>query len=139
MPDPTTLPTARELAITSHSILVDNGVLNPGDCSDPSNLLTLAESVFNRTGQQAPLVDAMGRTRLENAEPNDGYLIAAVLMRERAISCVLTLNFDHAASSAVVMIGAKHEISVIRGPEDYARLTLLNVIVLHRSADSAGN
>jgi hypothetical protein len=68
------------------------------------------------TGGQRMLVEQFPPDRFRNAEPNDGYLVAAALMRERAIAAILTLNFDLAAPHALAVLGAREDVTVVEGP-----------------------
>src|SRR5438094_5404548 len=131
---PTSLPLSREMAIEVHRRLRLDGVLTV-DCANPGDLSNVADAVFAATGQQRPLVDRLHLNDFRSAVPNDGYLLAAALLSEQAVSCVMTLNFDLAMSTALSMIGAK-DVSVIAGPQDHQRLGLTNVIYLHRNVDA---
>jgi hypothetical protein len=76
----------------------------------------------------------MGVNRFRTAQPNEGYKLAAALLRERALSCVLTLNFDLAMSTALGSIGAD-DVAIVQGPEDHGRIGAFNLIYLHRNAN----
>jgi hypothetical protein len=130
---PTSLPLSARLAEETHQQLMDDGVLKEGDCANPQDLSCVADAVFAATGQQRKLVERMGPDRFRTAEANEGYLLAAALLREQAVVSLLTLNFDGAMVAALSQLGAD-EVSVINGPEDHNRTGLLNVIYLHRNA-----
>ena len=132
---PTSLPLSRQCAEQAHAELLAEGVLAIGDCSDPSDLSVLAETVADRTGSQDALIGRMHPNCFKTAQPNHGHTLAAILLRERAISCVVTLNFDLALSSALAMVGGD-DVEVIQGPEDHGRLGTINLVYLHRNANS---
>ena len=114
--DPTGLKLASHYAAEVHRRLVLDGFLGDGDCHEPHDLSLLASTVWARHGSQTPVVERLPRAEFRSARPNDGYLIAAALLRERAISCVLTLNFDLAMSSALTELSAT-DVQVIVGPQ----------------------
>jgi hypothetical protein len=132
---PTNLPLSRECAEQAHFELVSDGVLAVGDCPDPSDLSALADAVVRKTGHQRDLVQRMHPNRFRTAEPNTGYRLAAILLRERALSCVVTLNFDLALSVALAMIGAR-DVEIIQAPEHHGQLGTINIVYLHRNANS---
>lgn len=133
---PTGLPLSAQLAADVHRRLIEDGILPDGDCDDPSDLSCVADAVDARRGSQADLVQRLPRARLRSAEPNEGSLIAAALMRERALRYVLTLNFDLGMSNALSSIGAGDEVAQLQGPEDYSLLGLINLVYLHRNVNS---
>ncbi|MHC2068139.1 SIR2 family protein [Bremerella sp. T1] len=116
--------------------MVDDGILNAGDCTDPCNLSQVAEVVAQKTGSQRDLVRALPTTEFRNAKPNPGHLIAVALMVEGAVSNIVTLNFDLAFSHALSELGIRNEVVVLNGPEDHAHMGQRNIIYLHRSVDS---
>jgi hypothetical protein len=93
-------------------------VLTEGDCANPEDLSCLADSVYARRNQQRELVERLSPARFEKARPNHGYLLAAAMLRERAISCLMTLNFDLALTAALVQVSASDDVSIVGGPED---------------------
>ena len=133
---PTCLPLADECSEEAHRRLRLDGVLGEGDCADSSDLSCVADAVFDKTGSQRELVERLPREAFIKAEPNQGYLLAAAMLRERALSCVLTLNFDLAMVSALTAVGAQYDVSVVAGPEDHNRLTVANLVYLHRNANA---
>lgn len=133
--DPTALPLSRALSLDLHRQLVRHETLPEGDCPDPEDLSALSDAVVRRTGSQRALVECMDLNWFRVAPPNDGYLIAAALLREQAITSVLTLNFDLAMSSALTALEAD-DVGVINGPEQHHRLQTKNLIYLHRNVDS---
>jgi hypothetical protein len=80
---PTGLPLSKALALEAYEKLLADNVLNPGDCANPWDLSSVADAVFARTGRQAALVQRMHPQRLRKAEANEGYLLAAALLREK--------------------------------------------------------
>lgn len=129
---PTNIPLGKSMAMEANRRLVADRVLHEGDCEDPEDLSSVAEAVYAATGQQRPLVTRLPLALLRNAQPNDGYLVAAALLREQALSCVLTLNFDLALPHALASLGGT-DVSVIYGPADTHELAVVNVVYLHRS------
>jgi hypothetical protein len=77
----------------------------------------------------------MHPNRFRTAQPNKGHTLAAVLLRERAINCVVTLNFDLALSAALALIGG-NDVEIIQGPEQHNQLGTINLVYLHRNANS---
>lgn len=134
---PTNLPMAGQCSVEAHRKLVLDGILNEGDCIDPSDLSALADLVKSkRDGRQAELVDRLPITEFKNASPNEGHRITAALLVEGAIANVITLNFDLALSHALADIGVGSGVSVIAGPEQHSRMGRSNLIYLHRNIDS---
>lgn len=133
---PTGLKLASEYAAEVHRQLVLDGVLDDGECNDPRDLSLVASTVWARHGSQAPVVERLPRAEFRTARPNDGYLIAAALLREGAVSCVLTLNFDLAMSSALTELSAS-DVQVIVGPQHLPYLGSSTVIYLHRNVDES--
>jgi hypothetical protein len=133
---PTNLPLSRAVALEAHRRLLADGILVATDCANPEDLSCVADAVWTVTGSQGDLIRRLPLEEFKNAEPNEGYLLAAVMLRERAISCCLTLNFDLAITHALSSMGTRDEVAIIAGPEDYARLGTINVIFLHRSANA---
>jgi hypothetical protein len=58
------------------------------------------------------------------------------MLREGAVSCVLTLNFDLAMSSALTQVGSRDDVAIIAGPEDHRDLGMANLIYLHRNVNA---
>lgn len=129
---PTSIPLGRNMAVEAHRQLVADGVLSDGECENPEDLSVIAETVHKVTGEQRPLVVRLPLARLRTAQPNTGYLVAAALLREQAVSCVLTLNFDLALPHALASLGGT-DVSVIYAPADTPELGIVNVVYLHRS------
>lgn len=134
---PTNLPLANDCASEVHRQLIADGILNEGDCPDPSDLSVVADTIISKTGSQTALVARLPLERFKLAEPNEGYLLAAAMLREGALTCVMTLNYDLAMHSALVQVGAGENVSVISGPEDHNNLGFSNLIFLHRNVNAA--
>ena len=116
---PTNLPLTKECARVAHQRLIDDGVLSLGDCTNPDDLSDLAEVVFTKTGHQVELVKRFPLERFQRAAPNEGYLLAAALLREGALQSLLTLNFDLAIFSALVSLGSVDDVAIVKGPHEY--------------------
>ena len=74
--------------------------------------------------------------RFRSAEPNDGALAAAALLREQAVRYVLTLNFDLSMSHALAYLGAADDVVIVNGPHNHGTLGVSNLIYLHRNVDA---
>jgi len=131
---PTNLKLASVYSQEAHDMLVRDGDLSGGDCSTPADLSALASVVKAKKGGQAALVKCLPRPDFRLAQANDGYLIAAVLLREGVIETVMTLNFDLAMSHALVCISAT-DVSVVPGPMSADELGGATVIYLHRNVN----
>lgn len=132
---PTHLPLSDECALEAHRQLVADGVLVDGECSNPADLSCVADTVIAKTGRQHDLVLRLPRERFRKARPNPGHLLAAAMLRERALSCVMTLNFDLAMTSALVEVGGD-EVHVIARPEEFKFLGNANLIYLHCNVEA---
>jgi hypothetical protein len=102
----------------------------------PLPISAVADAVWVAHQHQHALVDRLPRNEFRNAEPNEGHLIAAALLIERAFAAVMTLNFDLAFSHALAWAGARGAVSVIEGPSDHVDLGIANLIYLHRNASA---
>lgn len=131
---PTSIPLSSAIAKRAHDRLVDDGVLKRGQCSNPEDLSELADTVFNAKLPAEELVRRMPRGDMRGAPPNLGHLFAAALLIERAIACVVTLNFDVAMTGALQQLGAKDKVSILRGPQDHNQLSDPSLIYLHGDA-----
>src|SRR5205807_10141968 len=56
---PTSIPMAPQCARDAHAALLNDGVLLAGECADPSDLSSVADAVWAKTGGQAALVDRL--------------------------------------------------------------------------------
>jgi hypothetical protein len=90
---------------------------------------------MEKRGSQRELVQRLPVEKMLNAAANSGYLLAAALLRERAILSILTLNFDLAMSHALSQVGATTDVAVIEGVAQVGRLSAFNLIYLHSSAN----
>ncbi|GAI05518.1 unnamed protein product, partial [marine sediment metagenome] len=133
---PTNLPLSRQLALDAHRRLVEDGVLDDGDCPEPASLTCVADAVWSKTKSQRELVVRFPCDGFRQAEPNRGHLLTAAMLYEQALSCVMTLNFDLAISNALSQIGAHGNVKIISKPDDYASLGLSNLVYLHRNVDA---
>jgi len=133
---PTGIPVAHECSREVHRRLVADGILQIGDCTDPTDLSLVADAVFEKRNSQRDVVERLrDQYDLKLATPNDGYLIAAAMLCENAISSVVTLNFDLALSNALSELGARH-IGVIECPEGLPNQKTINIYYLHRNVNA---
>lgn len=132
---PTSIPSAATCSEQCHARLVADGVLAAGDCATPSDLSSLADAVFQKTGgEQRLLAEQLSQNyHLQTATPNEGHLLAAALLCERAIASVVTLNFDLALSSAISQLGVGDAVGIIDGPDDLPEQKPINLYYLHRN------
>ena len=136
---PTNLPLSRVLSEEAHARVVADNILESGDCAEPSDLSCVADVVFGKTAHQDALVSRFPLARFRNAAPNDGYLVAVALLREHAISDLLTLNFDLAIRHALGEMSAGADVGVVRGPQEAAATGVVNVVYLHRDAEASAD
>lgn len=133
---PTSLATGAVYARDAHRRLVQDGVLNDGDCSDPSDLSILADVVFEqKNGSQRELTSRLPRDAWRTARPNRGHLLTAALLTEGVIHHVLSLNYDLAIQNAFSQLGNPGGVSFVHGPDDHNNVGSHAVIYLHRSVD----
>ena len=136
--DPTDIPVASICSLEVHRQLVDDGVVQNGDCPNPEDLSAVADTVFAKTGRQRDVVERLLDVyNLKLATANDGYRIAAAMLCEGAVASLVTLNFDLAMSSALSEIGAGPTVAVIECPADLSKQKAVNVYYLHRNANAA--
>jgi len=133
---PTNLRLSQDYSLDVHTKLVRDGVLTDGQCAAPEDLSAVATAVWAKRESQAEVVTRLPRTEFRNAKANSGYRVAAALMREGAVSAVLTLNFDLALSDALSDLSA-HEVNVIAGPRATGDLGSSVVVYLHRNVNEA--
>lgn len=135
---PTGIPTARECSTEVYRRLVDDGVLQDGDCPDPGDLSALTDVVVTKTRSQADVVVRLvDQFPLKLPTPNDGHLVAAAMLCEGAISSIVTLNFDLALSAALSVLGVETRVGVIEGPQDLPQQKVFNLYYIHRNANAA--
>ena len=134
---PTGVPVESECSLEVHRRLVADGVLQDGDCTDPTDLSLVADAVFNKKHSQRDVVERLcEQYDLKLAKPNDGYIVAAAMLCEGAVSSVVTLNFDLALSNALSELGVGQGVGVIECPEDLPKQKVINVYYLHRNANA---
>lgn len=131
---PTNLKPASVYSAKAHTALLRDGVLAEGDCDDPTDLSRLASVVNEKCGGQGELVRRLPLARFRQAAANRGYRIAAALLREGAVSSVMTLNFDLAMSDALRWAQAS-EVTEIPGPGAMGDLGARSLIYLHRNVE----
>jgi hypothetical protein len=134
MEQPTGLELSSTYAQQIHEQLLIDGVLEIGDCDDPTDLSAVASAVYTKRHSQAEVVTRLPSNRFRNAQANDGYLAAAALMREGTVSAILSLNFDLAMTHALTELSAD-EVSVIAGPLTTGNLGSFVVVYLHRNVN----
>ncbi len=131
---PTGLKLAATYSLDIHRRLVEDGLLEEGDCPSPEDLSALTSTVWEKLGSQTPVVSRLPRNHLRLAQPNAGYLLAAALLRERVIGAVLTLNFDLAMSTALGQLSGT-DIGIVPGPSAVDQVGSAVVVYLHRNVD----
>ena len=134
--NPTNLELASELAERMYESLLNDHVLEEGDCEDPSDLSLLADAVFEKTGHQRELVGRFPLMEMRLAPPNQGHRLAAALLLEGGVGHILTLNFDLAMTSALTSLGAGVTVSIVSGPSDFGQIGTQNLVYLHRNVDA---
>jgi hypothetical protein len=134
---PTSLELSDTYAQRVHGQLVLNGILSNGECTAPNDLSVVASTVWAKVQSQESIVKNLPRGEFRDAQANDGYLIAAALLREGAVSAVLTLNFDLAMSNALGQLSANDEVAVIADPVSLGDLGSRVVIYLHRNVNES--
>jgi hypothetical protein len=131
---PTNLPLSRACALEVHSRLVNDGILQAGDCPQPEDLAAVADAVLARHRPQREVVIRMPTQAFQTARPNDGYRHVCALLSEHAIKFVVTLNYDLAIVTALYDVQSRHEICIVLGPQSHDQLGMVNIIFLHGSA-----
>lgn len=134
---PTGIQVSTACSLEIHRLLVADGILKEKECEKPEDLSAVSEAVFKRYGSQRAVVERLRDSYdMKLAAPNDGYLIAAALLCEGAISSIVTLNYDLALSNALSALGAPKSIEIIERPEDLTRQKNTNVYYLHRNVNA---
>lgn len=134
---PTGIPTARACSREVHRRLIEDSVLTASDCSDPEDLSALTDAVFARTSSQTDVVRRLlDSFDLKAPTPNDGYLCAAALLTEGALSAVVTLNFDLAMTVAIAQLGSGQVVGIVQCPQDLADQKVVNIFYLHRNVNA---
>ncbi|WP_263788821.1 SIR2 family protein [Salinibacter grassmerensis] len=130
----TDLPLSKAVSQRVYQELVDDGYLEEDFCDDPSDLSEVAEAVSQVTGGLEPIVGHI-RQRFLHVDANEGHQIAAAMMREGIISCVITLNYDDAMSQALGDVSGQ-EVSEIRSVSTQSDFGDINLVYLHGKADA---
>lgn len=130
---PTSLKLSWSYSVEANQVLIDDGVLEVNECAKPEDLSELASTVHAKCGKQEALVSRLPINEFRYAKANSGYLLAAALMLEGAIACIMTLNYDLALSDALKQLDAK-TVDEIAGPDDFRYMGKTTVIYLHRNA-----
>jgi hypothetical protein len=133
--EPTSLPTGATCSFEAHRRLRADGVL-AADCANPWDLSEVSDAVFAATASQAAVVQRLPLTRFRTASANTGHLVAAVLLVEGSLGGLVTLNFDKSMSAALSNVGSGDRVAVIGGPDDIPNLASVNLVYLHRHAES---
>jgi hypothetical protein len=137
MEPPTGFESGKNYSIEMHRQLLLDGVLEEGDCADPSDLSLLAEAVFLRSnGSQKELTRRLPKQAWRQATPNSGHRLAAALLIEGNFRHIITLSYDLGVQNALSALGARGEVSVLRGPEDHNEAGARSLIFLHRSVEA---
>lgn len=131
-------PTGLELSsIYSKAIfdsLAADGELSGAECADPWDLSCVASAVYDKFGDQRRVVERLPRNDFRYAKANEGYLIAAALLAEGALSCVATLNYDLALTDAARQLDARG-VNEIAGPSHLADFGPSAIVYLHRNVN----
>lgn len=133
---PTNLPLGSEVAREAHRRLVEDGVLDASECTDPSDLSLLAQVVFQKLGGQIELVKRLPLADFRGAQPNDGYLCAVALLLEGIVKDVIYLNFDLAFSHSIALLGGGRQINTAVRKRSLSGLGQSNLIHLHGDANN---
>lgn len=133
---PTGLKLSRDYANEIHAKLIDDGVIDEGDCTDPDDLSNLASTVFSKHNAQFAVVESLPRNDFKYAKANPGHLLAAAMMCEGVINVVATLNYDLAMSAALTELGVR-DVDEIAGPSETRYLGSKALIYLHRNVNEA--
>lgn len=134
--NPTDLPLGRACALEAHRRLVQDNVLEPGECPHPEDLSILAQTVFEKLGSQRELVRRLPTQRFQNAQSNTGYLNVVALLMEGIILDVISLNFDHALAHSVAELGSGDSVTIAVRKRPLNDLGNHNVVYLHGDAYS---
>jgi hypothetical protein len=135
---PTSIPVSRVCSTEIHRQLVADGILQEGDCPDPTDLSLLADAVFEKQTSQRAVVERLrDQYGFKLAPANAGYSIAAALLCEGAITSIVTLNFDLALTTALSELGAHGIVGIVERPEDLQFQKNINVFYLHRNVNAA--
>lgn len=133
---PTNLRSGADYSEEAHHRLVEDGVLEVGDCTTPRDLSLLADVVYAKTSSQLELTRRLPVGQWQTPAPNSGHLIAAALLIEGVLRSIVTLNYDLALQNALAQLGKPPSVTIARGPEDHERMGSRTLIYLHRSVES---
>jgi hypothetical protein len=132
--DPAGLELSRVYSRAIFDSLVADGELSDQECADPEDLSCVASAVYEKFGDQRRVVERLPRNDFRYAKANEGYLIAAALLAEGAVSCVATLNYDLALTDAVRQLDAR-DVNEIAGPNHLADFGTRAIVYLHRNVN----
>lgn len=135
MESPTNFRSGAFYSRDAHRKLVEDGVLEDGECIDPDDLSALAEAVYLKHGSQKELTSRLPKDVWRTAAPNSGHLIAAALLLEGALHHVISLNYDLAFQNAITVLGNSGNITFVEGPDEHANVGAHSVVYLHRSVN----
>lgn len=132
--EPTSLKLSSFYSKAIFDRLVADGELIDEECEDPWDLSCVASAVHAKFGNQRRVVERLPRNDFRYAKANEGYLIAAALLAEGAVSCIATLNYDLALTDAVRQLDARG-VNEIAGPSHLAEFGPSAVVYLHRNVN----
>lgn len=135
MESPTNFKSGTYYSGEAHRRLVDDGVLDAGECAEPGDLSVLAETVYEKHGSQKELTSRLPKDAWRTAVPNSGHLIAAALLLEGALHHVISLNYDLAFQNAITELGNSRNITFVEGPDEHPNIGAHSVVYLHRSVN----
>lgn len=124
---PTEVPLAGALARIVQNKLELDGVIAAGAFDQIGNLAALATFVYQETGSQSAVVSRFPTDKFNYARPNPGHFFLVALLSERAVTYVLSLNYDLAIQHAAAQLGV--DLQVVAGPGQPvpARPTLIHL------------
>jgi hypothetical protein len=132
---PSCLPDSRHCSRALWQKLLDDDVLTLEDCANPDDLSCLADAVYAKLGSQEQLVRRLPAD-FHSAQPNEGSMLAAALLREGVASHIVTLNFDLTMTQAVRGLGTDPAIAIIARPEEHDKMRSHNLVYLHRNVEA---
>jgi hypothetical protein len=133
---PTRLKLSRAYSADAHAALIRDGLLDEHECPEPEDLSALASTIHRKYGSQVEVVKRLPVNPFKLARANQGYLLAAALLLEKAVACVMTLNYDLALTDAARQLEAD-DIFEIAGPSDLPLFGDATIVYLHRSANES--
>lgn len=135
MESPTNFKSGAYYSREAHRRLVNDGVLESGECAEPDDLSVLAEAVYAKHGSQKELTSRLPKDAWRTAAPNSGHLIAGALLLEGALHHVISLNYDLAFQNAITELGNSRSITFVEGPDEHPNIGAHSVVYLHRSVN----